>query len=95
MKKILIEEWVFEGLPKKLLEDFPGAFNCVSSEQGFKEDEEISFLVTLGGDGTVLHALRLLGDQNCPPILSFAIVSYSVTLQGSLCYLCHFDMQEY
>jgi len=47
----------------------------------------LGFIVTLGGDGTVLWASRLLGNQPTPPVVSFAL--------GSLGFMTPFPMDDF
>lgn len=86
VQRIYIEDWVLKLLPKQLVVNFWTTFATLGQE-GIREEYEIDFLLVLGGDGTVLHALRLLKDYDCPPLIGFGL--------GSLCYLCQFDIEEY
>jgi NAD kinase len=47
----------------------------------------INYVITLGGDGTILWASKQFWTSFIPPIVAFS--------HGSLGYLCNFDMQEY
>ena len=51
----------------------------------------MDYVITIGGDGTILTLLRYLQDYErtriLPPIITFA--------QGSLNYLGNFDIKEY
>lgn len=51
-----------------------------------KKPQTFDFIVTLGGDGTVLYASWLF-QQVVPPVLSFAL--------GSLGFLTNFDFERY
>eukprot|EP00347_Sterkiella_histriomuscorum_P015631 403356298 len=51
------------------------------------EMRAIQFLVTLGGDGTILYAAKQFHGDYIPPIISFSM--------GSLSYLCNFDFKEH
>ena len=37
-------------------------------------------VITLGGDGTILHTSNLFGDGECPPVLSFSMGSLGFLL---------------
>lgn len=50
------------------------------------DSENISFVITLGGDGTVLHASTLF-QTVVPPIVSFSL--------GSLGFLTNFDFEDF
>lgn len=44
-------------------------------------------LVTLGGDGTILHGVSMFGNTQVPPVLAFAL--------GTLGFLLPFDFKEH
>ncbi|SMN22557.1 similar to Saccharomyces cerevisiae YPL188W POS5 Mitochondrial NADH kinase, phosphorylates NADH [Maudiozyma saulgeensis] len=44
-------------------------------------------LVTLGGDGTILHGVSMFGNEQVPPVLAFSL--------GTLGFLLPFDFKEY
>ncbi|CCC71410.1 hypothetical protein NCAS_0H01000 [Naumovozyma castellii] len=44
-------------------------------------------LVTLGGDGTILHGVSMFGNNQVPPVLAFSL--------GTLGFLLPFDFKEY
>ncbi|CDW83877.1 nad kinase-like [Stylonychia lemnae] len=55
-----------------------------------KNDDElktIKYLITLGGDGTILYAAKQFHGDYIPPIISFTM--------GSLSYLCNFDFNDH
>jgi NADH kinase len=37
-------------------------------------------VITLGGDGTILHVSHLFGEGECPPVLSFSMGSLGFLL---------------
>jgi NAD kinase len=39
------------------------------------EKSKVDLVITLGGDGTVLHSVQNFGDQQVPPILPFDLGS--------------------
>lgn len=50
----------------------------------YSEDEcKISRVITLGGDGTILYAIKMFYNRKMPPIISFGL--------GSVGFLCCFD----
>lgn len=57
----------------------------------FENNEEslkkIEYIITLGGDGTILWATKMFHGDYIPPLLSFA--------HGSLGYLCNFLVEEF
>ncbi|CAI2372551.1 unnamed protein product [Moneuplotes crassus] len=52
----------------------------------FSQDVEINRIITLGGDGTILFAIKLFYNKKVPPMISFGM--------GSVGYLCAFDSQD-
>ncbi|EJT53041.1 hypothetical protein A1Q1_00048 [Trichosporon asahii var. asahii CBS 2479] len=48
--------------------------------------DNTDFVITLGGDGTVLHASQLFSRTECPPVLCFSL--------GSLGFLLPFKVQD-
>lgn len=52
----------------------------------YSSEVKINRIVTLGGDGTILYAIKMFYSQDVPPILSFA--------QGSVGYLWAFDCEN-
>ena len=94
---LLVEKWVIDQI-EKLIQDPIKAPRCSDiCKQGNKpgiwlnESEEvraeIDFLVTMGGDGTILWASKQFHTAYVPPIISFG--------EGSLGYLCNFDFSEH
>lgn len=49
--------------------------------------ESVSFIVTLGGDGTILWASKQFSGECVPPLITFD--------QGSLGFLCNFIFQDH
>ncbi|XDT03948.1 ATP-NAD kinase [Nakaseomyces glabratus] len=56
---------------------------------GTEEDiaTRTDLLVTLGGDGTILHSVSMFGDKIAPPVLAFSL--------GTLGFLLPFDFKEH
>ncbi|KAL3230706.1 NADH kinase POS5, mitochondrial [Nakaseomyces bracarensis] len=56
---------------------------------GTEEDiaTRTDLLVTLGGDGTILHSVSMFGDKMAPPVLAFSL--------GTLGFLLPFDFKEH
>ena len=94
--EIYVDDWVLDEITR-VKEDtercddeevctadyFPNIF--VNS--GEKVREEIDFIITLGGDGTILWASKQFRRDHFPPLVSFA--------HGSLGYMCNFEFDEY
>ncbi len=63
----------------------------VVDEKPGNDPNTIDYVITIGGDGTILMLLRSLQDYEktriLPPIITFS--------QGSLNYLGNFDIKEY
>jgi NAD kinase len=49
--------------------------------------KKIDFIITLGGDGTILWAAKQFNGSYVPPLISFA--------HGSLGYLCNFTFEDH
>ena len=49
--------------------------------------EEIDFLITMGGDGTICWSSKQFHTAYIPPIISFG--------EGSLGYMCNFDFSDF
>jgi NAD+ kinase len=47
----------------------------------------MEYVITLGGDGTILTAAKLFHENYLPPLISFS--------HGSLGYLCNFLVEEF
>jgi len=52
-----------------------------------QEKDEIEYITTLGGDGTILYASKFFHGSHIPPIVSFSM--------GSLSYLCYFEYEDF
>ena len=48
---------------------------------------QINFIITLGGDGTILWAAKQFNTGICPPMITFA--------QGSLGFMCNFTFEDH
>lgn len=66
----LIRQGVEPVVHQPFLEQFGAAFNLPSNVGSFREssdlDESIEFLISLGGDGTLLDTVTLVRDKNIP-----------------------------
>jgi len=51
------------------------------------ERKKIDYIITLGGDGTILWASKQFANNYIPPMICFA--------HGSLGFLCNFSFDEY
>eukprot|EP01156_Anaeramoeba_ignava_P021740 Anaeramoba_ignava/c19659_g1_i1.p1 GENE.c19659_g1_i1~~c19659_g1_i1.p1 ORF type:complete len:180 (-),score=36.30 c19659_g1_i1:324-863(-) len=60
--KVFIEPSAVQDLPSYTLFDI---------EQQSDLNKVIDFIITIGGDGTVIHACTLFKNQHIPPILAF------------------------
>lgn len=67
-------------------ETFPGRLKYWNNDLARRRPHTFDFVVTLGGDGTVLYASWLF-QRVVPPVLSFAL--------GSLGFLTKFDFDDY
>lgn len=83
--EILVEQWVIEAVKENNynLIKLPSFFN----NAGPKEREEIDYIITLGGDGTILWACKQFHETYIPPLITFS--------HGSLGYLCNFTFEEH
>lgn len=61
-------------------------FSSNFTDEGNKLSKKIDFIVTLGGDGTILHTSSLF-EHNIPPIISFSM--------GNLGFLVPFEVACY
>ena len=52
----------------------------------YTEDIQINRIITLGGDGTILFAIKMFYNKSIPPIIAFSL--------GSVGYLCYFDSEK-
>ncbi|CAK4243557.1 hypothetical protein LEN26_019909 [Aphanomyces euteiches] len=66
--------------------NLPGTYTWKDTQDWHQKQSEIDFVVTLGGDGTVLWASSLF-NRSVPPVLSYAM--------GSLGFLTPFDVVDY
>lgn len=63
------------------------------------EDERLlalhsNLVITLGGDGTILHVSNLFGEGECPPVLSFSMGSLGFLLPFRKCFTVCIIAQE-
>ena len=66
--------------------DLEGPIHSFKNESD-QERENIEYIITLGGDGTVLWASKSFSGSYIPPIIGFGC--------GSLGYLCHYSFDEH
>ena len=97
--KIFVDDWVLDEINKvkegelcDVDEDSDGIctadyFPNVFVNTGEKVRESIDFIITLGGDGTILWASKQFRRNHFPPLVSFA--------HGSLGYMCNFEFNEH
>lgn len=93
----IIQDLLDHGLVVLLEPSVAQAFESLSNSHMIRTWEEdslpqqeidnIDFVVTLGGDGTVLWATKLFGNGPVPPVISFAM--------GSLGFMTPFPLDEY
>jgi NAD+ kinase len=82
--QIYVDDWVL----KELEAQGPSiTFPQVFVNDGEKSREQIDFIITLGGDGTILWASKEFRRQHFPPLISFS--------HGSLGYMCNFEFEEF
>ena len=92
---ILVEKWMVDALVKLHKEEDPRNVPVIKDgkyPQLFEnKDEEsrkiIDFIITLGGDGTILWAAKQFNGNYVPPLISFA--------HGSLGYLCNYTFEDH
>ncbi|AOW05575.1 ATP-NAD kinase-like domain-containing protein [Yarrowia lipolytica] len=81
---ILVEEHVADEVQKQI-----GAAGVTAIHTGPGEvlRNKTDLLVTLGGDGTILHATSMFASGEVPPVLSFSL--------GTLGFLLPFDFKDF
>ena len=75
----LMEQWLFDELREAkdevekhgLILDELQVFNCKDEEM----KQNIQYLITFGGDGTILYAAKQFHKDYIPPIIAFSFVS--------------------
>ena len=65
-----------EGLTKEYTEAF-----------SHETKHDIDYIITLGGDGTILYAANHFNTGSIPPMITFA--------QGSLGFMCNFTFEDH
>jgi NAD+ kinase len=82
---INVEEWVIKSLEENKLkiDVIPNIFKNSDTDTR----KAIDYIITLGGDGTILWASKQFHEHYVPPLISFSL--------GSLGYLCNFTFEEY
>ena len=81
--EIFVEMFVLDGL-KKINKDLKLPLLFVNNEESLRK---IEYIITLGGDGTILWATKMFHGDYIPPLISFS--------HGSLGYLCNFLFEEF
>lgn len=81
--EIYVEMLVLDGL-KKINKDLKLPLLFVNNEESLRK---IEYIITLGGDGTILWATKMFHGDYIPPLISFS--------HGSLGYLCNFLFEEF
>ena len=81
--EIFVEMFVLDGL-KKINKDLKLPLLFVNNEESLRI---IEYIITLGGDGTILWATKMFHGDYIPPLISFS--------HGSLGYLCNFLFEEF
>jgi hypothetical protein len=95
---IYVDDWVLDEITKVKQSELCTAdeddqvckidyFPNVFVNEGEDVRESIDFIITLGGDGTILWASKQFRRNHFPPLVSFA--------HGSLGYMCNFEFKEY
>lgn len=74
---------MLDGL-KKLNKDMALPLLFVNNDEALRK---IEYIITLGGDGTILWATKMFHGDYIPPLISFS--------HGSLGYLCNFLIEEF
>ena len=78
-----VEKWIKEGVAESaeaaeagLTDESLKLFN--SKDEAFKR--RLHYIITLGGDGTILYAAKQFTGTYIPPIVSFALVRKSLLI---------------
>lgn len=93
--KLFVDQWIIDSLVKCRENNDPKNRAVVTEGKlpilfENKDDEErmmIDYIITLGGDGTILWAAKQFYKNYVPPLISFA--------HGSLGYLCNYTFDEH
>lgn len=83
--QVHVEQWVIKEIAELGLELTKEPLIFENKDE--KSRSEIDYIITLGGDGTILWASKQFHGDYIPPIVGFA--------HGSLGYLCQFEMDEF
>ena len=88
--EVMVDDWVIPEIErtlringKELLPKMPSVFY----NTGETSRKEIDYIITLGGDGTILWASKQFRRDYFPPLIAFS--------HGSLGYLCNFEFDEH
>jgi NAD kinase len=97
VQSVYVEEWVMEQLPPTLAKMKHSEVRVWPSSKSVASLDEkdllisLDYIITIGGDGTLLLLLKNIGEYEqhhyLPPIITFS--------QGSLNYLGNFEVKEY
>jgi len=82
---VYLEEYELALLPEECFRQKYTQFVPIDKE-ALDSSTRLDYVVTMGGDGTVLHTLRLIETPTIPPLITFAM--------GTVSYLCQFDISE-
>ena len=92
---IFVDKWIIDTLKvcqtKKDPRNKPiineGKLPLLFENKDEEDRMKIDFIITLGGDGTILWAAKQFHQKYVPPLISFA--------HGSLGYLCNYAFDEH
>jgi len=81
--KVLLEENTYKEMKEKISEE------SITGVHQYTEDQEnnIDFLIVIGGDGTIMYTLKYFQNRVVPPLLAFS--------KGALNYLCNVPIEDY
>ena len=88
--EVFVEQYVIDKLREFERENdvcVDGKMPTLFENTGIDAQRKIDYIVTLGGDGTILWASKQFHGNYIPPLLCFA--------HGSLGYLCNFLFDEH
>lgn len=72
--ELLAEKWIIDQV-KSQREDIPVELFREFNAKDDVEKRKIHYIITLGGDGTILYAAKQFPGSYIPPIISFAMVN--------------------
>jgi NAD kinase len=83
--QIYVEPLVLEEYKTKNVENFN--IENIKAFDAEKDERIIDLLITIGGDGTILWALKYFQHKSSPPIITFD--------RGTIGYMCHFGLTNF